>query len=72
MRYVYFNNAKVCNTRKTNNPIKKWEEDQNRHFSKKKKKSQNKKPTVQMASKYTERCSTSLIIKEMQIKITMR
>ena len=71
MRYVYVNDTKVRNARKTNNPIKKWEEAQNRHFSKKKKKKKTQN-TVQMASKYTERCSTSLIIKEMQIKITMR
>ena len=62
-----FNATKVCNTRKANNPIKKWEEDRNKHFSKKK-----KKKTEQMVSKYTERCSTSLIIKEMQVKITLR
>ena len=58
-----YKELKKVDFRKSNNPIKKWGSELNKEFS---------PEEYRMAEKHLKKCSTSLIIKEMRIKTTLR
>jgi hypothetical protein len=58
-----YKELKKVDSRKSNNPIKKWGSGLNKEFS---------PEEYRIAEKHLKKCSASLIIREMQIKTTLR